>query len=298
MRSAPRFGHGNDFSAVFSTSQEDQSDYLWGLTFAAWFILAVFLAWSTALLILKCLGKDRVGFLSGSAFTTDAPSPFYIRIVFVTSCICFIIFTVLCVTQGVTNLYSAVDAVGVSNDAVRSILDEANDISLSLQDIGKSTASIRDELTNNLGDFCPAEPNIEALTGVDFDALAVQAIDLLNQLGDFIENDVSAMRDSISEALTTSQIVEDGVDNIQANDWQSLLILIPYLTLASLMLVGVTLAWCKQSGSIYTSVLNYAILPLFICATVAAYFCSAFSAFSAVANAGAYPLSFSWRNWR
>jgi hypothetical protein len=290
MRSAPRFGHGNDFSAVFSNSSQDQSDYLWGLTFAGAFILAVFLAWTILLLILKCLGKDRVGFLSGSAFTTDAPRPFYIRITFVSACICFIVFTVLCVTEGVTNLYSAVYEVGESNQEVQSILEQANYISLSLMSIGKSTASIRDELTKNLGDFCPAQPDLATLTDVDLDALATQAIEYLNDLGDFIENDVAAMSESISDALATSQIVEDGVNTIQANDWQSLLILIPNLTLAFLMLVGVTLAWCKKSGFIFTRVLAYGILPLFFIATAAAYFGSAFSAFSAVANAGAYSL--------
>lgn len=290
MRSAPRFGHSNDFSAVFSQSQDEQSDYLQGLVFAGAFILAIFLAWCVVLLILKCLGKDRVGFLSGDAFTTPGSRPFYIRIVFVNACICFIIFTVLCVTQGITNLYSAVSVVGDSNEEVQSILQNAKGISLSLKSIGNSSAAIRDELSNNLGNFCPAEPDIETLTGINFDALAMQAIDILNQLGDFIENDVSAMRDSISRALDTSEIVENTVNDIQANDWQSLIILIPYLTLASLMLVGVTLAWYQKSGPIYTSALSYAILPLFIVATVAAYSCSAFTAFSAIANAGT-PLS-------
>jgi hypothetical protein len=179
--------------------------------------------------------------------------------------------------------------VGDTNEEVQSILRDAKGISISLKSIGNSSAAIRDELSNNLGNFCPAEPDIATLTGINFDALALEAIDILNQLGDFIENDVSAMRDSISEALDTSQIVENTVNDIQANDWQSLILLIPYLLLASLMLVGVTLVWCKKSGPIYTSVLSYAILPLFIAATVAAYFCSAFTAFSAIANAGTYP---------
>jgi hypothetical protein len=288
MRSAPRFGHGNDFSAVFSDSQQDQSDYVWGLIFAGAFILAVFIAWTILLFILKCLGKDRVGFLSGSAFTTDAPRPFYIRITFITSGICFILFTILCVTQGITNLHSAVSEVGESNQAVQSVLRDADAISLSLLSIGGSTASIRDELANNLGDLCPAEPDIAQLSGVDIDAIALQAIELLNQLGDFIENDVAGMSDSISLALTTSEVVEDTVNTIEANDWQSLLILIPNLTLACLMLVGVTLAWCKKSNHTYTRVLTYGILPLFFIFAVAAYVFSALSAFAAVANAGAY----------
>lgn len=288
MRAAPRFGHPNDFSDVFSKNSDEQSDYLLGLVFAGAFILACFVAWTVVLLILKCLGKDRVGFLSGDAFTTPGPRPFYIRIVFVTSCICFIIFTILCVTQGFTNIYSAVSVVGDSNQEVQSILQSAKGIALSLQSLGNSSAAIRDELSDNLGNFCPAEPDIESLTGVNLDAYATQAIDTLNQLGDFIENDVSKIRDSISKALDASQSVENTVNAIEANDWQSLILLIPYLLLASLMLVAVMLAWYGKSGFIFTTAMSYAVLPLFIAATVAAYSCSAFTAFSAIANAGTY----------
>lgn len=285
MRVAPRFGHTNEFSALFSTAAESQ-DYMKGLVFAGSFILAIFVAWSLLLLVCKCYGKNRVGFLSGAAFTTSGPRPFYVRIAFVNAAILFIVFTILVVTQGVTNLNSAVSTVGDSNTEVSSILSEARGISISLTSIGRSTAEIRDELSSNLGNFCPAEPNIEALTGIDFDVLASEAIALLNQLGDFIENDVANMKTQIENAQQASALIGNTVDSIEANDWQSLVILIPYLSLSVILLVGVVMAWCRKSSPVFSCFLSWGVMPIFICATIAAFLFSAFVCFAAVGNAG------------
>lgn len=285
MHAAPRFGHTNDFSALFSTTETQ--DYLEGLVFAGAFILAIFLAWLLALAVFKCLGKNRVGFLSGAAFTTSGPRPFYIRIVFINAAILFIVFTILVVTQGLTNLHSAVSTVGDSNDEVATILSNARGISISLSSIGQSTAQVRDELSQNLGNFCPAEPNILALTGIDFDALASQAISLLDQLGDFIENDVNTFQEEIRSAQETSALVGNTVDNIQANDWQALVVLIPYLSLAVFLVIGVFMAWCRRSNLIGTYLLTWLVLPLFILCIIVAFLASAFICLTAVSNADA-----------
>lgn len=239
-----------------------------------------------ALLILKCLGS-RVGFLSGAAFTTDSPRPFYVRIAFVNAAILFIVFTILSVTNGITNLHSAISTVGDANNEVQSILSDARGISISLKSIGRSSLEVRDELNDNLGNFCPAEPNIEALTGIDFDALASEAIALLNELGDFIENDVDALQSQLKTAQDTSLLVGDTVDTIEANDWQSLVILIPYLSLAVFLLIGVGMAWRNKTTPVCTFMLSWFIQPLFVIATLAAFFISAFVCFAAVGNADA-----------
>lgn len=287
MHAAPRFGHTNEFSALFSSTAESQ-DYLEGLVFCGSFILAIFLAWLLVLLIFKCLGKNRVGFLSGAAFTTSGPRPFYIRIVFVNAAILFIVFTILVVTQGLTNLHSAVSTVGDSNDEISNILANARGISISLTSIGQSSAQVRDELTQNLGNFCPAEPNIEALTGIDFDALASQAISLLNELGDFIENDVEGFQQQIEMAQDTSDSVGNTVDNIQAKDWQSLVVLIPFLSLAVFLVIGVVMAWCSRTSRTCTCLLTWGVMPLFLVCTIVAFLASALICFAAVSNAGMF----------
>lgn len=285
MHNAPRFGHTSEFSALFSSAAESQ-DYMKGLVFAGSFILAIFIIWIIVLLVFKCFGKNRVGFLSGAPFTATGPRPFYIRIAFVNAAILFIIFTILVVTQGLTNLHGAVSTVGNSNNEVQSILSDARGISISLKSIGQSSAQVRDELTGSLGNFCPAEPNIEALTGIDFDALANEAISLLNELGDFIENDVENLQTQIESAQETSALVGDTVETIEANDWQSLVILIPYLTLAVVLLVGVVMVWRGRSSRMCTCFLSWGVMPLFSCAVIAAFCMSAFVCFAAVGNAG------------
>ena len=290
MHAAPRFGHTSDFSALFaSTTATDE--YVKGLICAASFILAILVVWCIALLAFKCLGKNRVGFLSGTPFTTPGRRPFYIRLVFVNATLLFILFTVLVVTQGITNLHDAVSTVGSSNSEVQSILSEANGIAISLESIGQSSLEVRDELTKNLGDFCPGEPNIQALTGVDFDALAQEAIVLLNELGNFIEKDINYLQTQIQDAQKTSNQLGSTVDYIEANDWQSLVVLIPYLTLATFMLIGVGLAWFDKTNPLYTCILSWGILPVLICATIAAFLLSAFVCLAAVGNAGMHLLA-------
>ena len=101
------------FADLFGT-EDEQADYLWGLIFAGVFLFVMFILWSIMLLIFKCLGRRRVGpLLSGTAFVKANPNsmcngPFMTRIVFVMSAIIFIIFSVLFVTEGLTNLKSTV----------------------------------------------------------------------------------------------------------------------------------------------------------------------------------------------
>lgn len=119
MRGIPRFGATSDFSRLFS-SKEDAKDYIVGLLFAGLFLFALFFAWSVCLLVFKCLGR-KVGFLSGRAFERPAAGtkcnrPFICRLVFLNATLLLIVFSVLFVTQGLTNLRTTVTTVA---DSVR-----------------------------------------------------------------------------------------------------------------------------------------------------------------------------------
>lgn len=67
MSGSLRFGHSSDFSDLFGTSSESE-DYIAGLVYL--FILSASLTLIAffVLLLLMCLGKKRVGFLSGAPF--------------------------------------------------------------------------------------------------------------------------------------------------------------------------------------------------------------------------------------
>lgn len=121
MRAAPRFGHTDQISVLFDTDDASQrDDYLRGLVFIGAFILSFFLVWMVVLLVLKCCGRQRVGFLSGAPMqkkssVVDYNRPFRVRVAFVNAVLIFVVFAILLVVNGVTNLQDTVVAVSNSN---------------------------------------------------------------------------------------------------------------------------------------------------------------------------------------
>ena len=105
-------------------SSETANDYVVGLLAAAVFVYCVLFTWSILLLVFKCLGRKRVGFLSGSAFETTARAkegccskscgcltPFRSRVIFMLSGAIFITFSVLFFVKGVTQLQDTASTV-------------------------------------------------------------------------------------------------------------------------------------------------------------------------------------------
>ena len=62
---SPRFGHSNNINLLIQGKNSQQQDYLTGLLAASFFMFCLFLVWMLILLVLKCLGPNRVGFFSG-----------------------------------------------------------------------------------------------------------------------------------------------------------------------------------------------------------------------------------------
>ena len=121
MRSVPRFGHSNNFTDLFA-AQPEQNDYIAGLLFAGIFMFAIFFAWTLLLLLFKFVGPKRFGFLAGAPFVQASSSsssastrrsssscqPRPARITFIFATIALIVFSVLFVTNGLTNLRNTV----------------------------------------------------------------------------------------------------------------------------------------------------------------------------------------------
>jgi hypothetical protein len=126
MRNIPRFGKSSNFADIWQ-SKEAQSNYMVGLLFAGIFLFSIFFTWTIILLIFKLLGRQKVGFLAGAPFIRPADPtiqynnrPFLCRLVFLNASLLFIVFSVLFVTEGLTNLRTTVntlaDASNVSFD--------------------------------------------------------------------------------------------------------------------------------------------------------------------------------------
>eukprot|EP00978_Attheya_sp_CCMP212_P006057 scaffold13640_cov65-Attheya_sp.AAC.3 len=148
MRAMPRFGHSDSFSSLFDSGSDGQTDYILGLLFAAVFILVLFVLWGILLLIFKCLGQKRVGFLSGSAFASpkDSKKPIIIRSAFLISAFLILVFSGLSVTRGLNNLYNTVDTLIDSSREINKLMDDANVVSSSLASAGSTTRATRDLL--------------------------------------------------------------------------------------------------------------------------------------------------------
>lgn len=70
----PRFGHTKNITAVIENESKEQAkDYLLGILSASIAMFIFFLLWVSFLLICKCLGYNRVGFLSGSSVRIPPP---------------------------------------------------------------------------------------------------------------------------------------------------------------------------------------------------------------------------------
>ena len=70
----PRFGHGSDFTLLFSPNHVDQVDYAAGLVTLFVFLLIFFVFWTIMLATFKVMGPANAGFLSGHHFVVPDPA--------------------------------------------------------------------------------------------------------------------------------------------------------------------------------------------------------------------------------
>lgn len=282
MRSVPRFSHSSDFSDLFSSNQQEVSDYAQGLLFIGCFLLTVFVIWFIILLVLKC--TPGAGFLAGHRFTNRTRAT-HVRIVFTLAAVLSMLFTILLVTEGITNLQDTLTTVDNSNQEISGIVSSAERIASSLQVVGDSSKSIRTTLIDNLGNLCPSTDALQSEIGIDLEAQAQTAIDLLQQLNDFVSGDLQSLQKGIATAKALTEDIDTATTNIAIYDWQSLLILIPWILVPSFMLVGVLMATCYVSNEVFECILSWFLTPLLIVMTIFSIGLASAVSLAAVGNA-------------
>ena len=124
------------------------------------------------------------------------------------------------------------------------------------------------------------------LTGIDVEAEAQNAADLLQQLNDFVSGDLQDVQDGIATASDVTNDIELAVQKIEINDWQSLIILIPWIMVPSFLLVGVLMASWNVANPLYESIMTWFFLPLLIIMTIVSVVLAALVSVAAVGNAG------------
>lgn len=315
MVTSPRFGHTNDITALLSSNSEDVSDYRAGLIAVASVTAICFFCAMICLPIFMCLGKDRVGFLSGAPLTSQSSkgstadgnsekncvtgaSPTVVRSVFIGSGIMFILFAILIVTQGITNLQDTIVTVHRSAVDIDSIATEADDIINSgLLNVQGTATSVRDGIITELsGDnFCPADPTLENnQAAASVRTQADEAVQLLSLLDNFLGDRITVVSSAIQQAAKGAQQVESATDDVDLTDWEALVVLIPYTIIPCLLVAAAIMAQYDVGFPFLNCAINWFLMPLFVimvvvCAGVACGMVAAASANSDFCLPGGRP---------
>lgn len=251
MGGIPRFKHTNDFSYISylitdNGNPKDGEDYIVGLLFVGLFLLVFFSIWSAVLVVFK---MSLNGFLCGEPFLNpwiDDPAekkrkeelledgeeyiedaswkkrPFRIRITFFIAGLLQIIFAMLMVTKGVSNLQETTDTVQVSTSKLRLLIDEAVQTVDNLKTVGDTGYILRDQLVFDLDkdNFCPDNPVFEQTqTGQNVLGSADAAVSVLAQLGDFVGENVVILEESLVDARRNLDEVDTIVLEAEENEW-------------------------------------------------------------------------------
>jgi len=289
-----RLGHTTDIVALLTKKSDDEStDYIQGVLVLAILVASILLFCFLLLLTCRCLGPRRVGSASGDAFLiqTSSKSAFPItpllhkstiwRFVFLTIASIFIVFSILAVTQGVSNLDTAIQTVNSNAQSIQLLARRAQDI---LRDVKALNAvEIRDLLVNELqtNTFCPAQ----AQGALDIVNQASQAIPLLTQLDDFQQLNVLDLQATAKDIEIQARRIGDETMRWDFTVGHGLLILWPYVVLPSILMTAVIFAGFDVEIPWFTTLVVWIVLPLFVLLVVLASLCASLTLVGVAMNA-------------
>jgi hypothetical protein len=201
--------------------------------------------------------------------------PTRVRTAFLVCGAVFVAFSVLVVTEGLSNLQSTVAVMQGSTQEVRSISTSAIDIlENGFLRAGHVATTVRTELGAQLsnGAFCPRDPSLENTDeGKELRAQAVNALAQLQELGDFMKTNVERMLVPIKRFAAESAYVDERLAPIDFTDWRAMLILIPYSIVPALLMGGTLMALFDASIPAYVCFTNWFLMPIFIVLVVLAW---------------------------
>lgn len=301
LRGLPRFGYTSDATSFFSPNQEDQAEYTAGVILIVFVTLTGFLFWTVAILTLKCMGPGNAGFLSGHPFMSPDPAdddkkegflclkctrsgrPFRVRVAFLVASGVLVLYAVLLVTMGLTNVENAAVTAQRSVEAVREIGVSSERISRSLEEVGIKSVQIRDAAVEELEEFCPDNPRLDEQTGVNFMEIANSAKADLTNLANFIEDGLAVLNPVLKQVQVAADDADDILEKVDLWGWQAKLLVIALFVLPSCLVVGVGLVMLGVDIPMYQKFLTYLIMPLFAVTIICCYiFSSAILPLSAV----------------
>ena len=254
---------------------KNPDDYFLGLLFFASLVVSVITFWSLAILILKCVGPNHVGFLSGFPFREEGRRSSWGRTVLSISCWTMIVATIVMITKGLPELQKLSDTLTVATLEVKTVEFDVSQIVTTLQVVSAKTAPIRDELVDFLKrDICPLEPGSDTEDQVR--SVGEDTYDAMTDLEDFIAGYLEDVNTGVNQTAKFTNRVNGFLEMAQfTNNWKVTLAIFPYFILPSFLLVGVCMGWFDIFSEGFYSFITWIVLPLLVVLTIFAVVCAA-----------------------
>ena len=210
----------------------------------------------------------------------------------------FILFAILLVTQGITNLQDTVVTVHRSAVDIDSIATEADDIINSgLLSVQGTASSVRDGILTELSsdNFCPADPTLaNNQAAAEIRVKADEAVQLLSSLDNFLGDQLTVISTATLQAAKGARQVENATDDVDLTDWEALLILIPYTIIPCILVAAAILAQYDVQVPFLNCVIQWFLMPFFVilvvvCAVISCIMVAAASANSDFCLPGGRP---------
>jgi hypothetical protein len=107
--------------------------------------------------------------------------------------------------------------------------------------------------------------------GQDIFGQATDAIRLLDEVGDFATDNITSLEDSVVRVQSGATDVVDATDDIDVNDWEALIFLVPYIVVPVFLMAAVVMSFFDVTFPYYNCVVTWFLFPFFTVLTVVAF---------------------------
>lgn len=216
--------------------------------------------------------------------------PSRVRFFFILCGCTFITFSILLVTEGMTNLQTTVDTMDATAQNVHALAKEVETILNVSQDrVASLITSLQQRIEKelqpgNIPAFCPADPDMSGNEVgkdiVEYSATAMEVLQRMEQ--EFVNNaELSDLQDTLTSAQDGSQSVSDSLAQIDMTDWQALIVLLPFTIVPALLISATIMAYFDVTFAWFSCLLDWFLVPVFILLT---WFMCFFTSFMAITS--------------
>ena len=225
-----------------------------------------------------------MGVFSGYPYREQGTKSTTGRIVFATSAVLVILFSILAVTQGLMKLQDTANNFDLTNQDIIKIHDEFVGISGNLKQVSREATPVRDQLVKFLKqDVCPLKPNSDTEQQVRL--IGNETLNAMVGLDDFIEQELKNINQTLAVVKKASTRVDEVLEKTEFTTGAAAWVMIAYFVVPALLLVTLFFGWYEIYSEGYYCFTTYFLMPLFVLMVIFAYLVAGFAVLSAEGNA-------------